>query len=121
MAATDEKLIAALLDCGSVRAAARRTHCSATTIRARLDDPIFRERYQNAKKGVLKEATDAIVARLTGAADALAEVMSDSNAAASVRVSAADAILRHGLRYLQAGNIIERLDALEAENRNRNL
>ena len=42
----------------------------------------------------------------------------DTENAATVRVSAADSLLRHGLRYIEMGNILLRLDALEQRTNN---
>ena len=56
---------------------------------------------------------DSLAARLTHAVDVLVEVLDNQENPSTVRVSAADSILRHGLRYIEAGNILVRLDALE--------
>lgn len=109
----DEIILSALLVCGSVRAAAKIAECSETTIRTRLNDDDFRQRYEQAKGAILTEACDAISARLTLAVDTLCEVLEDTKNAATVRVSAADSLLRHGLRYVEVANILARLDAIE--------
>ena len=109
----DEQILAALIACGSVRAAARAVGVSETTVRTRLADPDCRAQYETAKGAVLQEACDALAARLTHAVDVLVEVLDNTENAATVRVSAADSLLRHGLRYIEMGNILLRLDALE--------
>lgn len=109
----DEQILAALVACGSVRAAAKAVGCSETTIRVRLNDPDFRKEYETAKGAVLTEACDSLAARLTHAVDVLVEVLDNTENAATVRVTAADSLLRHGLRYIEMGNILLRLDALE--------
>lgn len=115
----NEKIIAALLSAGTVRGAAKIANVTEKTVRNRLEDPEFRERYEKAKSEILTEAMDALSARLSDAVSTIADVMEDSDNPASVRVSAADSVLRHGLRYIEAGNILKRLDALEAiENEN---
>ncbi len=111
---TDEKILAALLKFGSVRAAARFLRCAPQTISTRLADDEFRQKYDELKAGMLSETLDAMKARMTAAVDALAEIMEDSSNAATVRASAADTILRHGLRYLEAQELESRLSALEA-------
>ena len=113
MAISNEKIMAALIACGSVRAAARAVGVSETTVRARLNDPDFRKEYETAKGAVLEEACDSLSARLTHAVDVLVEVLDNTQTPATVRVSAADSLLRHGLRYIEMGNILLRLDALE--------
>ena len=111
----DEKILGALLAAGSVRKAAKIADVSEATIRNRLNDEAFRTQYEKAKAAVLSEACDAISARLTLAVDTLCEVLDSTETAATVRVSAADSLLRHGLRYIEAANILTRLDALEAK------
>lgn len=109
----DEKILGALLAAGSVRKAAQIADVSETTIRTRLADPDFRAQYETAKGAVLQEACDALSARLTSAVDALSSVLDADSTPANAKITAADAILRHGLRYVEVANIIRRLDALE--------
>ena len=116
----DEVLLSALIACGSVRAAAKIAGCSETTIRTRLNDDVFRDRYEQAKGAILTEACDAISARLTRAIDTLCEVLEDTENAATVRVSAADSLLRHGLRYVEVANILARLEAIEKAHNDNN-
>lgn len=111
----DEKILAALIAGGSVRAAAKIADVSATTIRSRLSDPVFRERYEAAKNTILTEACDAMCAKLQSATETLDEIMCDDTHPATVRVSAADSLLRHALRYVEAADFARRLDALEAQ------
>ena len=111
---TDERILAALLTAGSVRAAARSANVSEATVRNRLADPDFRARYDRLRGELLQEAAAGLTAKLESATATMAEIMEDGQNPASVRVSAADAVLRHGLRYIEAGNILRRLDALEA-------
>ena len=113
MAISNEKIMAALIATGSVRAAAKAACVSETTIRARLNDTDFRKEYETAKGAVLTEACDSLAARLTHAVEVLVDVLDNTENAATVRVSAADSLLRHGLRYIEAANILTRLDALE--------
>ena len=113
MAISNAQIMAALVACGSVRTAAKAVGCSETTIRTRLTDPDFRAQYEKAKSEILLEACDALSARLTSAVDALSSVLDSDSTPVTVKVSAADAILRHGLRYVETANILRRLDALE--------
>ena len=116
----DEILLSALIACGSIRAAAKIAECSETTIRTRLNDNDFRQRYEQAKGTILTEACDAISARLTRAIDTLCEVLEDTENAATVRVSAASEILRQGLRYIEVANILTRLEAIEKAQKDNN-
>lgn len=113
MAISNEKIMSALIATGSVRAAAKAACISETSIRTRLNDPDFRAEYEKAKSEILTEACDALAARLTLAVDVLCDVLDSDATPATVKVSAADSILRQGLRYVEAANILRRLDALE--------
>ena len=113
MAISNEKIMSALIATGSVRAAAKAACISETTIRARLNDTDFRAEYEKAKSEILTEACDALAARLTHAVDVLGDVLDSDATPATVKVSAADSIFRQGLRYVEAANILRRLDALE--------
>ena len=112
---SDEQILEALLIAGSAKQAARRLGCSLSCVRDRLSKPAFKAKYEKAKADALRDAIDNLSIRLTTAVDVLAKVMTDSETAATVRVSAADSILRHGLRYVEQYDIIKRIEALEAK------
>lgn len=116
----DEIILSALIAAGSIRAAAKIAGVSETTIRTRLNDDDFRQRYEQAKGAILTEACDALSARLTLAVDTLCEVLEDTKNAATVRVSAASEILRQGLRYIEVANILTRLEAIEKAQKDNN-
>ena len=116
----DEIILSALIAAGSIRAAAKVADVSETTIRTRLNDDDFRQRYEQAKGAILTEACDALSARLTLAVDTLCEVLEDTKNAATVRVSAASEILRQGLRYIEVANILTRLEAIEKAQKDNN-
>lgn len=109
----DEAILAALVTCGSIRQAAKRAYCSESTVRNKLKDAEFLERYKATKQCFLAEACDAISARLTFAIDTLSDIVEDEKTPTTIKVSAADALLRHGLRYIEANNILVRLEKLE--------
>lgn len=108
----DEKVLAALISCGSVRKAAER---SVYAITKRLNTDDFRAKYEALKNNILTEACDSLTARLTLAIDTLCSVAEDETQNASIRVSASDSILRHGLRYVELAQIKTRLDRIEKQ------
>ena len=115
---TDERLLALLIEHGSVTRVAKIAGVSRNAIYMRLrQNEDFRTKYEEAKNAVLQDACGAISTKLETAASVLYDVATDDRAAATVRVSAADALLRHGLRYIEQGEILKRLDALEAGQR----
>lgn len=111
----DERILAALIACGSVRKAAELTGVSTYTINERLKKDAFRAKYEALKSHILTEACDSLTARLTLAIDTLCTVAEDESQSASIRVSASDSILRHGLRYVEIANIKARLDRIEKQ------
>ena len=78
--------------------------------------------YNTAAQGaLLSVASTAMADGLNDAVGALLDVIRDKDSAASVRVSAADSLLRHCCRYIESASICRRLDALEAQNNNTTL
>ena len=115
---TDERLLALLIEHGSVTRVAKIAEISRNAIYMRLrQNEDFRTKYEEAKNAVLQDACGAISTKLETAAAVLYDVATNDRAAVSVRVSAADSLLRHGLRYIEQGEILKRLDALEAGQR----
>jgi len=110
----DEKILAALLTAGSVRTAATAAGVSVSTIRNRMQDRNFRAAYEAAKSDLLQTASASMLSRLNDATGTITDVMNDGEIPANVRVSAADSLLRHCLRYLATADIERRLAALEA-------
>ena len=111
---TDERLLALLIEHGSVTRVAKIAGLSRNAIYMRLrQNEDFRTKYEEAKNAVLQDACGAISTKLETAAAVLYDVATNDRAAVSVRVSAADSLLRHGLRYIEQGEILKRLDALE--------
>lgn len=110
----DETILAALVAAGSVRRAAAVAGVSESTIRNRLKDADFRAAYDAIRGELLQDATASMLSRLENATETLSDVMTDAESPANVRISAADSLLRHCLRYLATSDIERRLAALEA-------
>ena len=110
----DEKILAALVTAGSVRTAASVAGVSESTVRNRLKDADFRAAYEAIKSELLQGATAAMLSKLETATETISDVMNNAENPANVRVSAADSLLRHCLRYLATSDIERRIAALEA-------
>lgn len=82
----------------------------------RMKKEEFQKKYRAACRDLLKNHTAALQAHMGAAVDATREIMDNSDNAPQVRLNAADAILRHGLRLTEQMDILDRLDELEAEN-----
>ena len=110
----DETILAALVAAGSVRRAAAVAGVSESTIRNRLKDADFRAAYDAIRGELLQDATASMLSRLENATETLSDVMTDAESPANVRISAADSLLRHCLRYLATCDFERRIAALEA-------
>lgn len=112
----DDVIIDALVKGGSVRAASKKLGISERTIANRLQNVKFRQRYEDAKSSILTEAVEGMKQRVKLAVNTLTEVMQEKNNPATVRVSAADAMLRHFVRYIEVAEMEKRITALERSN-----
>ena len=112
---SDEQILEAMLMAGSAKQAAKRLGCSLSCVRDRLSKPTFKAKYEQAKKDALGDAIDSLKIRMSSAVDVLSATMTKEDTPATVKVSAADAILRHGLRYIEMFDVLKRLEALEAK------
>lgn len=111
--AKDEKIMAALLANPTIRAASQACGVSETQIYARLRNPAFKARYQDARQELLAGATRALQAHLADAITVMVEICRDTKAAPQIRLNAADAILRNSLRLTEQEEILTELRKLE--------
>lgn len=110
---SDEQLLEALLVHGGVRGAAGVCGISQNAIYKRLQDNAFRSRY-DALQGVLVSSVAGYMATaLSDAVEALVSVLNDSTTSSGLKVSAANSLLNHTIRYVETASILRRLDALE--------
>ncbi len=115
---TDEELISALVKYGSYSKAANELGISTQAISSRLKNEDLRRRYEEAKDSILVEAVNGMKKHVALALNTLTEVMQNKENPATVRVSAADAMLRHTVRYIETVEIENRIKALERNMRN---
>lgn len=109
----DEEIIAALIECGTIKAAAASLDCTARTLYERMKKEEFRELYAQAKAEIIKGATAKLQGNLSGAIDTLAEIMNDKEAAKQTRANCAVSILQYGARFTETNDLLERLEKLE--------
>lgn len=115
---SDEKLIETMVLYGGVSGAAETLGLSRNAVYKRMKDDNFRRQLDEAQGAMLSTAATAMADGLCEAVDALLAVIRNKNAAATVRISAADSLLRHCAKYLETASVLRRLDALEAQTRN---
>ena len=115
MKVSDEALIAALIKYGSHQKAAAELGITNNSITNRLKRDDFRKRYEAAKSALLQEAVDSMKVQLKGAVSTLVAVMNNKENPPTVRVSAADSLLRHAVRYIEVAEIENRISKLELD------
>lgn len=113
MSQNDATLIAALLELPTIEAAAQAAGVSRKTVERRLDDPVFLEAYNDARRQLVTTAAGRISSRIGRAVDTLGEVMDDGEVPAAARISASRAILEYGLKYGELVDVIRRVDEIE--------
>ena len=106
-------MIAALITCPTIKEAAAQVKIGETTLHKRLNDPEFQKKYRAACVELVKEHAATMQIAMGEAIGTLREIIKDKEAAGGVRASAADTILRNGLKLTEQANILERLDNLE--------
>ena len=115
----DEKLMVALLNCPSVRAAAEETGIAERTIYKRLKRPDFRERFDAYRRQIITNACMALESRMSDAIECLADMMNDGGLSPGIRLRAARSIIEYGLRAYEMTDILPRLEALEEAEKGR--
>lgn len=109
----DEQLINAILTNGSINQTAKALGISHSSISNRMKKPEFAQKLNEAKTAYLQQAVQELRQELKSSVKTLAEVRDDKEAPQSVRIQAADTILRHALKYTEIGDIIQRIEELE--------
>lgn len=79
----------------------------------RLRDPIFKAKYDEARRQLLERAVGGLQGHLSAAVDKLREVMDNSEASPQTQLNAAESILRSSLKMSERIDILERVDAVE--------
>lgn len=111
-AISNEEIIAALLQHGTIKEAAAAAGTTPRTIYDRMNDREFRAEYMEAKNDIIRKAVFTINEKLSAAIDAVAEIMTDKDNNPAVRLQAAQTILNN------AGKFAERLTHDEYQSRN---
>lgn len=109
----DEQIIQAVLSSGSQSEAARSLGLNKTTITHRMKNPEFKRKLDEAKAAYLQQAVQELRQELKSSVKTLAEVRDDKEAPQSVRIQAADTILRHACKYTEIVDIVSEIQALK--------
>lgn len=102
-AVSNEEIIAALLQSGSIAEAAAAAGVSPRTIYDRLhNDNEFRGEYAEAKNSIVRKAVFSINERLGDAIEAVFDIMQDKEVNAAVRLQAAQTIINNATKLTEA-------------------
>ena len=111
-AISNEEIIAALLQHGTVKDAAAAAGTTPRTIYDRMNNREFRAEYMEAKNDIIRKAVFTINEKLSAAIDTVADIMTDKDNNPAIRLQAAQTILNN------AGKFAERLTHDEYQSRN---
>lgn len=98
---SNEVIIAALLQHGTIKDAAAAIGISPRTIHGKFSDYSFRAEYTRAKADILRKAAAALSGRLSDAIDTIAEIMADTSANPATRLQAAQTILNSAAKFTE--------------------
>ena len=109
---TDEKLVELLIIHGGVKGAAVACGLTQRAIYARLKKPAFRAEYDERRQQTLDDATLQLADSVGDAVTLLRQTVKDGESPA-LRLQAAEALLRHALRYTEMTDTLRRVAELE--------
>lgn len=98
-AVSDQEIVAALLQCGTVREAAVIVGLRPRTIYDRMKRDDFRQEYEEAQEGLLRAAVHKMSKRLSRAVDVAGAIMENQRNKPLERLKAASLILEYAARY----------------------
>lgn len=113
MTPRQQKALAALLTSPSKAAAAKAAGISPRTLRDYLSDQSFQAAYRDAFGNMVEDATRQAQQAISPALSTLREIVEDREEDAQARISAARAILSHGIKLTETTDILNRLQELE--------
>lgn len=109
---SNEEIIAALLQSGTIKEAATVVGATPRTIYSRFSDREFRAEYMEAKNDIIRKAVFTINEKLSAAIEEVAAIMTNKENNPAVRLQAAQVIINN------AGKFSERLAKDEYQSRN---
>ena len=113
-AVSNEEIIAALIQHGTVKEAAKAAGTTPRTIYDRMKEKAFSVEYMQAKSDIIRKAVFSIDQKLSAAIDAITDLMQDKNTPPAVRLQAAQTILNNAEKFASRLDISER-KAIEKE------
>lgn len=98
-AVSNEEIIAALMQSGTIAEAAEKVGLTPRSVYERMKTREFIAAYSEAKNDLVRAAVFSINRNLGAAIDTVTEIMTDNSAPASVRLQAAQTIITHAAKF----------------------
>lgn len=114
-AVSNEQIIAALLQHGTVREAAKAAGTTARTVYDRMQSQDFTAEYSAAKNEVIRKALLSVNDKLGAAIDEVAAIMTDPNVNAAVRLQAAQTIINSATKFSERLDRCEKVQRQQAD------
>ncbi len=114
-----EEAIVALLNHPTVRDAAKAIGAGERTLYNWLDQPAFASAYRKARRQAFAQAISITQRYAPMAVQTLAKISTDQAAPHAARVSASTALLKFSRESIELDDVVERVEALEADLRER--
>ncbi len=109
----DEQLLNLLLIHGTVSEAATAGGITQRAVFQRLQNPAFRQRYDALRALSMETVVAKLGDSIGSAVSLLREIVENKAAPPSLRVQAADCLLRHNLKYAEFSTLQRRIEQLE--------
>lgn len=109
---SNEAILSALLQHGTIKEAATAAGTTPRTIYDRMNDREFRSQYMEAKNDIIRKAVFTINTQLAAAVNVVADIMNDREANPAIRLQAAQVLINN------AGKFADRLARDEYQSRN---
>lgn len=98
---SDETIIAALIQSGTVKAAAEAAGVSTRTIYDRMQTREFVALYEAAKNDLIRQAVFSINGKLSAAIDEVSDIMTDKEVNPATRLQAAQTIINNAAKFAE--------------------
>ena len=114
-AVSNEEIIAALMQHGTIKEAATAAGTTPRTVYDRMKDREFRSAYMEAKNDIIRKAVFNINAKLSEAIETVVNIMTDENANPAIRLQAAQTIISNASKFAERLTEDERRSREEAK------
>lgn len=119
-AISDEQIIAALLNNGTLKTAAAAAGISERALYDRMNNGNFQALYRAAKADLIRAAVFSMNNRLQEAVNTVAEIMADKDNNPAIRLQAAQTILNNAGKFSQRLQVDENSVITQVENNKMN-